>query len=95
MTNPSQPVVLCTPDFLIEEYVRNNWALRLEKCAPERIDKIKTFEEGERAYHKRILSHHFENGVHIADTFTYFYHGGGSKMKKTMLLINGIRHKAA
>ncbi|MFZ0274165.1 MAG: hypothetical protein WB524_09035 [Acidobacteriaceae bacterium] len=92
MTNSSKlDDVRSTPKALNEEFAANNWAVRLEKCASERVDETK-YEDGEKEYHTQILSRHYENDIHIAFTITYLYHGGGSLTKKKMLLINGQRH---
>jgi hypothetical protein len=92
MTNSPKPDVPTTSVALTQEVVRSNWNERLSKCREERVDEIKHFDEGEKEYHTRTLSRHYENGVQIAISITYDYHAGNSRTTYLMLLIDGARH---
>jgi len=88
----SKPDVHTTRNVLVAEYDANNWALRLERCANDRIDEITTYEEGAKEYHTRTISRHYEGGIQIAVTIAYHFHDGNSLMRLKMLFFDGARH---
>jgi hypothetical protein len=92
MTKSSIRDVPTTSDALTQEVLKNNWAERLFKCRDERVDEKTHFDEGEKEYHTRTLSRHYENGVQIAVSITYDYHDGSSRTTYLMLLIDNQRH---
>jgi hypothetical protein len=92
MTKSPERDVATTSKALDEEAVKGNWAKRLFDCRAEREDEVTHFDEGEREYHTRTLSRHYENGVQIAVSITYEYFAGNSRTTYLMLLIGGVRH---
>lgn len=81
-----------TSDALNQEFVSSGWAKRLSHCRNERVDETTQFDEGEKEYHTRTLSRHYEDGVQISISITYDYHAGNSRTVYLMLLIDGQRH---
>jgi hypothetical protein len=95
MTKPSKPDVPTTQQALWDEFTKNKWAERLSKCSNERIDEVTEYESPlESRYEKRVNSSHFENGVHIAYTITYYFFEDPSygHLKVKMLLVDDARH---
>jgi hypothetical protein len=93
MTKSSTKSVPISADELHAEFVKNGWQKRLDDCRDQRVDETQTFEDGEREYHTRIVSRHYENGIQIAISVTKMFHAGNSNTVYRMLLIGGTpRH---